>query len=157
MAYLIAFALGAIFYRLRGGWWHRLTAGEKPKVWWNGTQAMRLWWAVPTAALMTEYSYGPLWLWPVLALSVFVSQALFGTGQYLRDVEWSYPDLLGFYRNALASIPVFWFAPETFALYSILGSFHASLYYLGFRLRGNADYGDVMLGGLSWVLIVAVQ
>ena len=155
---LIAFLCGAVFYRLRGGWWHNLTAGDAPKSWWNGTQAMRLIWAVPTAYLMMESANGPLWLWPCLVVSVFFAQALFGTGQYLRAVPLEWPDLLGFYRNALAALPAFYYSPALFGAYAILGSLHASLYWLGFRFRKtDADLGDVMLGGLSWALIVVMK
>lgn len=151
MAYLIAFSLGAIFYRLRGGWLNQIMG------WGQRSTASKFVWAIPTAILMTEHTHAPLWLLPILILSVFGGQAMFGTGQYLRDVPLEWPDLLGFYRNALAALPVFYWSPGLFASYAILGSFHATLYWLGFRMRGNADYGDVMLGGLSWVLIVAVR
>jgi len=155
---LIAFLCGAVFYRLRGGWWHNLTAGDAPKSWWNGTQAMRMIWAVPTAYLMMESANGPLWLWPLGIVSIFVAQTLFGTGQYLRSVPLKWPDLLGFYRNSLALLPVFYSSPLLFALFAILGSCHAFFYWLGFRFRKtDADLGDVMLGGFSWVLIVVCK
>lgn len=149
---LIAFLCGAVFYRLRGGWLNQLMG------WGQRSTLSKLAWAIPTAVLMTEMSHAPLWLLPILTASVFGGQALFGTGQYLRDVPLTYPDLLGFYRNALAAIPVFYFAPLLFLTYALLGSCHAFLYWLGFRFRkSDADLGDVMLGGLSWVLIVVMK
>ena len=117
---------------------------------------MRLIWAVPTAGLITYASQSPWWLWPVLIVSVFTAQALYGTGQYLQDVPLQLPDLLGFFRNALAALPVFYFDPLMFGAYAILGSVHAGLYWLGFRMGGNGDYGDVMLGAGSWAIIVAL-
>lgn len=149
---LIAFICGAVFYRLRGGWLNQLMG------WGQRSTLSKLAWAIPTALLMTESSNGPWYLWPLLSVSVFGGQALFGTGQYLRDVEPTYPDLLGFYRNALAALPVFYFSPLLFASYALLGSCHAFLYWLGFRFRKtDADLGDVILGGFSWVLIVALK
>ncbi len=150
MGSILAAAVGgSLAYRLRGGWFSQLTG------WKQKTQLMRLIWAAPTAALMTWSSHAPLWLFPILIVSVFTAQALFGTGQYLRDVPLAAPDLLGFYRNAGAALPVFYFAPHLFAAYAIFGACHSTLYWLGFRMRGNADYGDVMLGAGSWVIIVA--
>jgi len=151
MGPIIAAVVGALLYRLRGGWFSQLTG------WKQKTQIMRLIWATPTAALMTEMTDAPLWLWPVLVVSIFTAQALFGTGQYLRDVPLQLPDLLGFYRNALAALPIFYFSPLLFAAYAAFGGIHAGLYWLGFRMRGNGDYGDVMLGAGSWALIVALR
>lgn len=157
LSIILAAFLGYIFFKLRGGWWHNLTDGDAPKKWWNGTQAMRLIWSVPTAALMMDASHAPMWLWPVLIVTVFIGQALFGTGQYLQDDGLHFPDTLGFYRNALSALPAFYFSPLLFIVYSVFGFFHAGLYWLGYRMGGNGDYGQAMLGSLSWVLIVAVK
>ena len=155
---MLAFAaalVGALLYRIRGGWFSNISRAVGWE--WGGkqrTQTMRAIWAVPTAALVTWSIGGPLWLFPVLIASLFTAQALFGTGQYLRDVRLELPDLLGFYRNALAMLPAFYWAPELFAAYAIFGALHAGLYWLGFRLGGDGNYGDVMLGAGSWVIII---
>lgn len=146
--------LGGLFYRLRGGWWHNLTGGTSPKRWYNGSVAMKFIWSIPTGYLMFEASNGPLWLLPISIICIYFAQSLFGTGQYLQDVPLRLPDLLGFYRNALAALPVFYYSPLLFALYAVLGSLHAGMYWLGFKVGGNGDYGDVILGVTSWLLII---
>lgn len=146
LAFIAAIA-GALAYRLRGGWFSQLS-GLRQK-----TQLMRLIWAAPTAAFTTWAIGGPWWMFPILTVSIFTAQALFGTGQYLRDVPLQLPDLLGFYRNALAMLPVVAFDPLLFAAYAAFGGIHAGLYWLGFRLGGDGDYGDVMLGAGSWLII----
>ena len=152
MGTIIAAIIGALLYRLRGGWFSQLS-GLKQK-----TQLLRAIWAVPTAALVTWAIGASWWLFPVSAASIFTAQALFGTGQYLRDVPLNLPDLLGFYRNALAMLPAFYWKPELFAVYAVFGSLHAGLYWIGFRLRKtDADLGDVMLGAGSWAIIYSSQ
>ena len=145
----IAALLGALLYRLRGGWLKDLVAPFK-----IGTQVSRLVWAVPTAALMTEMSHAPIWLFQILIVSVFTAQALYGTGQYLRDVPLTAPDLLGFYRNAGAAIPVFYFAPHMFAAYAIVGATHSTLYWLGHRTGYDSRAGEAITGAVSWTIIV---
>lgn len=146
----IAALLGAIAYRLRGGWLKDIVAPLK-----IGTQASRLVWAIPTAALMTEMSHAPWWLLPILVLSHWASLGMFGTGQYLAlNADRDYPDLLGFYRNALAAIPVFYFAPLMFGLYAIVGSLHAVLYWIGKRTGHGSQAGELIVGAVSWVVIV---
>lgn len=145
---ILAAVLGSLAYRLRGGWFSQLSG------WKQKTQLMRLIWALPTSSLIVWLSGVPVWMLPILLVSIFTAQALFGTGQYLRDVPLALPDLLGFYRNALAMLPMFYFEPLLFAAYAVFGGLHAGLYWLGFRLGGNGDYGDVMLGGGAWALIV---
>lgn len=149
---LIAFICGAVFYRLRGGWLNQLMG------WGQRSTLSKLAWAIPTAFIMTESAHVPLWIMPTIIVSVFAAQSLFGTGQYLQDVRPEVPDLLGFYRNALAALPAFYYAPHLFGLYAVLGACHSSLYWLGFRFRKtDADLGDVMLGGFSWVLITVMR
>lgn len=148
MLTVLAAVLGSLFYRLRGGWFSQLSG------WKQKTQLMRMLWAVPTASLTVWASGAPIWVLPLLVVTVFTAQALFGTGQYLRDVPLALPDLLGFYRNALAMLPMVAFEPLLFAAYAAFGGIHAGLYWLGFRLGGDGDYGDVMLGAGSWALII---
>ena len=86
MIELLAAAIGAVLYRLRGGAWRNLTGDRR---WWNGTHAMRAIWSVPTGALMAEFSGAPWWLSVPLVVSVFLSLALLGHGAHMvfdRDV-----------------------------------------------------------------------
>lgn len=146
--------IGAGLYRLRGGLWRDLWARE---TWWTGTQAMRALWAIPTAALMVWASGGPLWLLAPLAVSNFAGLALFGNGQYLADVPLRRaPDWLGLARNALAAIPVVAFSPVLFGAYAASGMTHAALYWLGFRAGGNSTHGEMIVGAVSWAIIVIV-
>jgi len=142
----IAALIGAILYRLRGG---------PLKDWFGiGTQLSRLAWAIPTAALMTEMSHAPWWLAPILVLTNWGSLVMFGTGQYLPlNAKLNYPDLLGFYRNCLAAIPVFYFSPEMFGLYAIVGATHSALYWLGHRTGYGSQAGECLVGAASWVAI----
>ena len=145
----VAALIGGLLYRLRGGWLNDLMG------WGQKTQLSRLAWAIPTAALMTEMSHGPWWLWPMLAVSIFGGQALFGTGQYLpANATVVYPDLLGFYRNALSATPVFYFSPQMFAALAIVGSAHSALYWLGHRTGYASKAGEVIVGAVSWSVIV---
>ena len=144
----VAALIGAILYRARGG---------VLKDWFPGfgTQASRLVWAVPTAALMTEMSHSPWWLVAPLIVTHWGSLALFGTGQYLPlNAKVDYPDLLGFYRNALAAIPVFYFSPLMFGLYCVVGSLHSVLYWLGHRTGYDSRGGECIVGAVSWSVIV---
>lgn len=73
-------ALGGLLYRLRGGLWKTLTGGDR---WWNGSQACRLIWAIPTARLIFALTGGPWWLPAALTVSVFLSLALIGHGAHM--------------------------------------------------------------------------
>ena len=146
----IAAIIGGILYRLRGGWLKDLVAPYKV-----GTQLSRVVWALPTACLMTEMSHSPWWMALVMAVTNFASLAMFGTGQYLpANAKVEYPDLLGFYRNFLAALPVFYFAPLMFGLYAVAGSLHSILYWLGHRTGYDSRAGECIVGAVSWSVIV---
>lgn len=81
----LAALIGALLYRLRGGWWKTLTGGGR---WWNGTHACRAIWAAPTGLLIYFLAGGPWWLAVALVVSVFLSMALIGHGAHMiMDAE----------------------------------------------------------------------
>jgi hypothetical protein len=144
----IAAIIGGILYRLRGGVLKELW----PHIF--GTQLSRLAWALPTAALMTEMAHAPWWLSMPLTVTHWSSLTMFGTGQYLpENAKVEYPDLLGFYRNALAALPVFYFAPLMFGLYAVVGSLHSVFYWLGHRTGHGSQAGECIAGAASWSII----
>ena len=148
LAPLLAF-LGGIAYRLRGGPLKDLW----PRIF--GTQLSRLFWAIPTGALMWYVSHGPLWLLPVLILSHFLALVAIGTGQYLQDRPMPRtPDLLGTARTAIAALPLAWVNPLAAAVYALSGATHAHLYWLGFRLGGGAQAGEILVGTMCWFSIL---
>jgi hypothetical protein len=144
----IAALIGAILYRARGG---------VLKDWFPGfgTQASRLVWAVPTAALMTEMAHAPWWFALPLIVTNFTALALFGTGQYLRDVPlYATPDWLGLARNSLAAVPLVLYSFPMFAAYAISGACHALFYWLGHRTGYDSRAGECITGAISWSVIV---
>ena len=148
MELLIASPIGGLLYRLRGG----VLKDWLPSIF--GTQASRAVWAIPTGAFLWHVSGGPLWLFPVLSVSCFLSMVLVGTGQYLQDVpaRWA-PDWLGMTRTLIAAAPL---EPINLSLciaYTVSGIVHAQLYWLGFRLRGNSQAGEFLVGSFSWAII----
>jgi hypothetical protein len=141
--------IGGAIYRLRGGPLKDLW----PRIF--GTQLSRLFWAIPTGALMWFVSHGPLWLLPVLILSHFVAVAAIGTGQYLQDGPVPRtPDLLGTARTAIAALPLAWVNPLAAAVYALSGATHAHLYWLGFRLGKGSQLGEVFVGAACWFSIL---
>lgn len=145
----VAALIGALAYRLRGGWLKDIVAPFK-----IGTQVSRLVWAIPTAALMTEMSNAPWWLMAPLIVTNWASLALFGTGQYLQDVPLrTTPDWLGLARNALAAVPVVLYSGPLFIAYTLVGATHALLYWLGHRTGHGSQAGECIVGGVSWVAI----
>lgn len=154
---ILAGALGgSLVYRLRGGWFSNISRSIGWE--WGGkqrTQTMRMIWAVPTSVLMWLASDAPAWTIAPLIVTNFTALALFGTGQYLRDVPARYPDWLGLARNSLAAVPMIALNMGVFFAYAALGSTHALLYWLGFRTPWTSDAGDVFLGALSWAVLVA--
>lgn len=156
IATVVAAAIvGSLVYRLRGGWFSNISRSIGWE--WGGkqrTQTMRMIWAVPTSVLMWLASTdAPAWTIAPLIVTNFTALALFGTGQYLRDVPIRYPDWLGVARNALASVPMIALNIWVFVAYTLLGSLHAVFYWLGFRTRWTSDAGDVILGATSWTIL----
>lgn len=146
----VAALIGALLYRLRGGWLKDLVAPFK-----IGTQVSRLVWAIPTAALMTEISHAPWWFALPLIVTNFTALALFGTGQYLKDVPlYATPDWLGLARNSLASILLVLYSPVMFAAYALSGACHALFYWLGHRTGYDSRAGECIVGAVSWSVIV---
>lgn len=144
----LAALIGALLYRLRGGWLNDLVG------WGQKTQLSRLAWAIPTAALMTEMSHAPWWFALPLIVTNWASLAMFGTGQYLQDVPLRQsPDWLGIARNALASVPLVLYSPVMFIAYVAVGGLHALLYWLGHRTGHGSQAGECIVGGVSWVAI----
>jgi hypothetical protein len=155
--------LGGLLNRLRGGLFGEIMAAIYQATGWKAarwlsqqrTQIMRSIWAVPTGALMAWQAGTPWWMAAILAVSSFAGVAMFGNGQYLQDVPLSVsPDWLGLARNSLASVPVVAFNPVMFALYASSGMVHAALYWLGFRIAGNSQAGEVIVGAVSWAIII---
>jgi hypothetical protein len=149
MLTLAAAIIGALVYRLRGGWLNDLVG------WGQKTQFSRLAWAIPTACLMTYCAAAPWWMVLVLTITNWVALALFGTGQYLGDVPLQRtPDWLGLARNALASVFLVLFSPLMFVTYTISGAGHALYYWLGHRAGYSSQGGEVIVGAVSWAVIV---
>jgi len=144
---IIATLIGAMLYRLRGGWWTDLTG-------WGGSHAV---WAIPTAAFMTEMSHSPIWMFPILIVTNYAGLALFGNGQYLDDRRPAIPDLVGLSRNAIAAFPLAFINPYLAAAYGASGAFHAACYWAGFRLGGKSQLGECFVGGLCWLTIVVFR
>jgi len=149
----IAALIGALLYRLRGGWLKDLVAPFK-----IGTQVSRLVWAIPTACLMTEMSHAPWWMAIAQSVTNFAALAMFGTGQYLQDVPLKVqPDWLGLARNSLASVLLVLYSPVMFAAYAASGLFHAAMYWLGHRTGYDSRAGEAIVGAVSWSVIVLCQ
>lgn len=185
--------VGAILYRLRGGWFADLTGLVQP------TQVSRVIWAGPTAALIYALAGGPWWLVLALFVSTFASQALIGHGAHmvysrveLRKAHWighghdvelltrfwlplmfserpneSWPtwrvflfhglgmSVIGLVRNALAALPLFWFAPLAASIYTATGLLHGPAYWTAWRLpRASSANGELIVGAISWAAIV---
>jgi hypothetical protein len=146
----VAAIIGALLYRLRGGWLKDLVAPFK-----IGTQVSRLVWAIPTACLMTEMAHAPWWIALPMTVSNFAAIALFGTGQYLQDVSLRRtPDWLGLARNSLAAVPIVLYSLPMFAAYAIVGAAHSTLYWLGHRTGYDSRAGECIVGAVSWSVIV---
>jgi hypothetical protein len=144
----ISSPVGGTLYRLRGG----VLKDWFPKVF--GTQLSRLAWALPTAALMTWASGAPWWMVLPLTASNHASLDLFGTGQYLDDQKPEFPDWTGFARLTLAAVPVVVVSPLMFFVYAISGAFHSWLYWAGFRIGGNSQTSEIIIGAIAWPIIV---
>lgn len=145
----VAALIGALAYRLRGGWLNDLMG------WGQKTQLSRLAWAIPTACLMTEMSHAPWWFALPLTITNFAALAMFGTGQYLQDVPLRQsPDWLGLARNSLAAVPLVLYSPIMFAAYAISGAMHALFYWLGHRTGHGSQAGELIVGAVSWSIIV---
>ena len=82
MLTVIASAIGATLYRLRGGLWRDLTGAQR---WYNGTHMMRAIWFIPTAGLVMLLAPStPWWLWFALAASIYtVTGVLHGPAYWL--------------------------------------------------------------------------
>jgi hypothetical protein len=146
----VAALIGALAYRLRGGWLKDLVAPFK-----IGTQASRLVWAVPTACLMTEMAHAPWYLAIALSITNFTALALFGTGQYLDNLNLRVKfDWLGLARNSLASVLLVLYSPVMFAAYALSGAAHALMYWLGHRTGYDSRAGECIVGAVSWSVIV---
>ncbi|NBW13547.1 MAG: hypothetical protein EBR82_36630 [Caulobacteraceae bacterium] len=149
---ILAPLVGALLYRLRGGWLNDLVG------WGQKTQFSRLAWAIPTAALMTWESGAPWWFAIVLTVTNFASLAMFGTGQYLQDVPLRRePDWLGLARNSLAAVPLVLYSPIMFAAYAGIGLLHALFYWLGHRTGYNSQAGECIVGAVAWFVIVVAS
>jgi len=145
----VAALIGALLYRLRGGWLKDIVAPYKA-----GTQLSRVVWALPTACLMTEMSHSPWWMALVLTVTNFAALAMFGTGQYLGDPPFRHaPDWLGLARNSLAAVPLVLYAPVMFAAYAASGLLHAAIYWVGHRTGYDSRAGECIVGATSWVVI----
>jgi len=99
--------IGALLYRLRGGWWRNLTGAQR---WYNGTHMMRAIWALPTAGLIYALAGGPWWLMGALFVSVFASMALLGHGAHMIFDAQKYTDGNGTKTELLTG----WWLPEVF-------------------------------------------
>lgn len=122
----LAAIIGALLYRLRGGWLKTLTGT-------HSTQLCRVAWAVPTGLLMWWLSDTPGWVGAGLVLSVALSMALIGHGAHMIMS----PDMLANGKFEKTELLTEWWIPNVFggspdptwletrpqdlALYSIVG------------------------------------
>lgn len=119
--------IGAALYRLRGGWLRDLTGDKR---WWNGSQAMRLIWSIPTAALVTALVEPTPIVTTGLALvaSVFASMALIGHGAHMTfdRARWFQPGTnrtegLTVWLPLVFGEPVPSWSDARFVAYNVLG------------------------------------
>lgn len=124
---LLAALIGALLYRLRGGWLRDLTGDKK---WWNGSHAMRLIWSLPTAALVTALAEPSPIVYAGLALvaSIFASMALIGHGAHMTfdRKAWFGPsvnrtELLTGWLPRVFGEPVATWSDARFVAYNIVG------------------------------------
>lgn len=166
MILLFVTLTGALLYRLRGGLFSNIAraihaaTGWRVALWLSKqrTQIMRLIWAAPTAALIGTTWHLPHWHIAALTVSVFVSMAAIGNGDYL-DLKRKQPviDGVGLLRNLIAIAPAMYLLPVPAAIYFATGAAHAQLYRLSHRATGSSELAEAMVGGLSWFTIVAVS
>lgn len=119
--------IGAALYRLRGGWLRDLTGDKR---WWNGSQAMRLIWSIPTAALITALVEPTPIVTTGLALvaSIFASMALIGHGAHMTfdRARWFQPGTnrtegLTVWLPLVFGEPVPSWSDARFVAYNVLG------------------------------------
>jgi len=164
-ALIAAVAFGAL-YRLRGGMFSNLmrelhaSTGSTVALWFSQqrTQTMRAIWALPVA-LGIWFSLGlPLWSIPALAVSVFLSMALIGNGDYLNTKrDQPFPDLVGLLRCSIAIAPVAFLDPISSAAYAMCGILHARIYSISHRLTGQSDLAEWLVGALTGLAIVLIR
>lgn len=152
MLIVISAVIGALLYRLRGGWFSQIT-GLKQK-----TQLMRAIWAIPTGCLMWDMWDLPLWEGAALSVSVFCSMAFIGNGDYLdQKREQPFPDLKGALRNLIAIAPAVYFAPIPSLIYVATGTVHAKVYKASQKATGASEAAELAIGALSWATISALR
>lgn len=148
--------VGAILYRIRGGW---LPTGS--------TQLARAIWCVPTAALVGLLTGN--WIAALTAFFLAWAGLLLPNDpwqQMASRVHWLQAAGIGIARVLLLLASVAW-ADHTLAilLLGIAGALNAPLYWLGWRLPERAAggmvdwhtaWGELFFGALAWgVLILA--
>ena len=100
----LAAIVGGVLYRLRGGWFSILSG------WKQKTQLMRLIWSVPTGLLLHFLAGGPLYIAPLLVVSVFASMALYGHGAHMIfDAK----QFIAFSKNKTELLTEWW-VPDVF-------------------------------------------
>lgn len=61
--------------------------------------------------------------------------------------------VIGLVRNTLAISPLIWMDPFWSFVYAMSGLLHGPLYNLGWTLTPNIKAAEVMVGGVSWLLL----
>lgn len=160
----VAALIGAILYRIRGGW---LPTGS--------TQLARAIWAVPTGILVSVLvmtSGANFWPQGILsgvlgAVAAFLGLLIFGNKSWQNvstPAQWAMAAFVGAGRLALILAPLAWGMGNWWLIaFAALGGLQAPLYWIGWRLPvlgGPVDaptaWGELFYGALVWATLVAI-
>jgi len=166
MTEAIVALLGALLYRIRGGW---LPTGR--------TQLARMIWCVPTGALVWWLlPGGPWWAGPAVALAAFAGLLIahgrrfdLGRANGRRGEDAAHMACIGIARLLLILSPVALVGGPAALWWAYGGVLHAVAYWIGWCLPTRRDwarrwwvpaaepiaYGEVLWGGVQWLMIAA--
>lgn len=160
---LIAAVIGGALNRLRGGLFADLARQVHDATGWGvalwlsqqRTQTMRAIYAIPTGILAWYVlGAGPWWLAGLLIVSTFCGQAFFGNGGYLYDRGIRWPDWLGMSRNLVSFAPAAFVSLPFLGVMVALGAFHASLYWLAYRVGRDSRLGEIFVGATTYATLI---
>lgn len=63
---------------------------------------------------------------------------------------------IGLVRNALAVLPLMWFAPWAVVIYAASGLLHGPLYWLGWQVSEDITAPECLVGATSWAAIILI-
>ena len=155
--------MGALLYRVRGGW---LPTGS--------TQAARLIWCIPTGLLVWRQAAGaPWWTGPAVVAMAFAGLMIphgrqFDLGQAngRRREDAAHMACIGMVRLLLILSPVALVAGPTALWWVYAGALHGVAYWIGWRLPRLRDrwwvpaaeptaYAELLWGAAQWLTIAA--